>query len=279
MFKLHNVYMNEETAGDQLAASEPVEQSSETSGAWYDSFSEEVKGNQNVTKFTSAEELAKSYINAQRLIGAEKIPMPTTDEDWSNTYARLGRPDDPSGYEINAPEGMEVNEQFQQQFAELAHQIGLSQKQAAALAEFDFNRHSTSMEEFTQNQEAATNSAIESLQKEWGNAFEQNVNIASRALKEFASPEDMEFINNATIDGVPVGNHPTIVKLMNNIGKGMMESGKLEGQGNEQVMTPSQIEDKQAQLMAHPAYLDSRHPEHASISRQVKELFELRYPS
>lgn len=267
--------MDDEPVDSGAPASEPT---ATEGGNWFDSFAEDIKTNQNVTKFGSAEELAKSYINAQQLIGRDKIPMPVTDEDWSNTYARLGRPEEPTGYEINAPEGIEVDADKQQAFFNLAHEIGLSQKQAEALAAFDFDTHGSAMEQLTQQQQQATDAALGQLKNEWGQAFDQNVQIANRALSEFASEADIDFLNNAEIDGVRLGDHPALVKLFNNIGKGMLEGGKLEGKGTEMALTPQEIQDKVQSLMAHQAYTDSRHPEHKQIARQVQELFKLQYP-
>ena len=58
----------------------------------------------------------------------------------------------------------------------------------------------------------------------------------------------------------------------------MMESGKLEGKGSDLVMTPNEVQAKQAQLMAHPAYTDRNHPEHKVINGEVQKLFKLQFP-
>ena len=76
-----------------------------------------------------------------------------------------------------------------------------------------------------------------------------------------------------TVDGVKLADHPVLAKMFANIGKGMMESGKLEGVGSEQLMSPQDIQDKIGSLMGNPAYMDNRHPEHKAIARQVQQLF------
>jgi len=269
--------MNDEPV-DGGAPAESVAQPATDNGAWYDVFAEDIRENQNITKFNSAEELAKSYINVQHLIGADKIPMPVTEDDWANTYAKLGRPEEPTGYEIKAPEGVEVDEARQGKFLELAHSIGLSQKQAEALAEFDFSSTQESMENLNKTFEQSTQEALDGLKKEWGNAYDQNVEIYKRAVGEFADESTMDFLKNTLVGNVALGDHPAIVKLMSSIGKGMMESGKLEGKGAEMALTPAQLQDKQAQLMANPAYTNRNHPEHKAINRQVQELFKLQFP-
>lgn len=276
MFKQYP-YMEEEPGaeggeGGGGAAPEPV-----NGGKWYESLPEDMRGDQNITKFDSVESMAKSWLNAQRLIGQDKIPVPQTDEDWDNVYSRLGRPEDPTGYKIEAPEGLEVNADIQGAFLETAHKLGLNQAQVEGLAQWQFEQSINGEESSKAASESALNEKMESLKKEWGQAFDQNASIAQRAVNEFASDADRDFLNNAVIDGVKAGNHPVLARLFHNIGKQMMESGKLEGKGAEGVLTPKELEDQTTKLMNHPAYTNRQHPEHKMVMRQVQELFEKRF--
>lgn len=238
---------------------------------------EDIRSDQNITKFDSTEALAKSYINAQQLIGRDKIPMPVTDEDWSNVYNRLGRPEDVTGYKIDAPEGVEINQDAQNSFLEMAHKAGFNQNQVEMLAQWEFARSQEAQNASQQSSEQAFNDAINGLKNEWGNAFEQNANIAVRAAGEFLNDADRDFLANAKIDGVNVGDHPAFLKMFHKIGTQMMEGKQLEGLGSEQAKTPQEIEDERSSLMNNPAYVDRNHPEHAKVLRQVQELFKLQY--
>ncbi len=274
MFVKKYVLMDEEPI--ETGGGEPQ---AEESGKWYDSLPEDMREDKNITKFDSVESLGKSWLSAQRLIGADKIPVPQTDEDWGNVYNRLGRPEEPTGYDIKAPEGAAIDENMQSEFLNTAHSLGLSQKQVEGLAAWEFQRGSAMAESSSQASEQAFNEAMEGLKSEWGGAFEQNANIAVRAASEFMSESDKEFLNTAQINGVALGDHPAFLKMFNNIGKQMMEGKTLEGVGSEMVKTPQEIEDERNSLMAHPAYLDKNHPEHNAIVRKVRESFELQYNS
>ncbi len=244
---------------------------------WYDSLPEDMRGDQNITKFDSVETMAKSWQNAQRLIGADKIPMPTTDDDWSGVYDRLGRPETAEGYEMPSVEGVEINEEIQASFRGVAHELGLNQKQVEGIAQWEMQQGLAGGEQSQASKEAAFNESVTSLKAEWGDAFEQNTNIAVRAAGEFLSESDTDFINSAEIDGVPLGNHPTFLKMFNNIGKAMMENKTLEGIGNEGAKTPQDIEDERNTLMANPAYIDKHHPEHKQIMRKVQDSFNAQF--
>ena len=107
--------MSEETGGDGTALGgepaaavvAPVVTPAAAEGNWYDSLPQDMREDQNITKFESVEVLAKSWQHAQKMIGADKIPMPQTDDDWSNVYTRLGRPYEANLYNIEAPEGFD----------------------------------------------------------------------------------------------------------------------------------------------------------------------------
>jgi len=241
---------------------------------WYDTLPQDMRDDQNITKFDSVEAMGKSWLNAQRLIGADKIPMPQTDEDWGNTFNRLGRPEEASGYEVNIPEGIEVSAENQTKFLEFSHKIGLNQKQVQEFVDWDIEQKSTATEAHDSATESATNEAISGLKSEWGAAFDQNVGIANRAINEFVNETELSFLQDNSIDGVKLADHPVMVKLFANVGKGMMESGKLEGVGSEQAMTPNEMQEKANTLMSNKAYTDNRHPEHKQLVRQVTQLFE-----
>lgn len=275
MFNFKHCLMNEEIgeAGGGLA--DAPNESNE--GKWYDSLPEEMRGDQNITKFDSVEAMGKSWLNAQRLIGADKIPMPQTDDDWGNVYDRLGRPEDAAGYKIEAPEGVEVNADMQQSFLEMAHKSGFSQKQVDELAAWQFEQGSSTQQQTEQQSEQAFTEAMNGLKSEWGNAFEQNANIAIRAAGEFLGDQDKAFLDSAKVDGVSLGDHPAFLKLFSNVGKQMMEGSKLEGLGSEVVKTPDEIAEERNTLMAHPAYLDKSHPEHNQVVKKIQNMFQQQY--
>jgi len=261
--------MEEELGGDT-----PPSGDGDT-GNWYDGFAEDIRTNNNITKFDSAEELGKSYINAQRMIGADKIPMPETDDDWSNVYGRLGRPDEASMYTIEAVDGFEVDEEQQNAFKEFAHGKGFSQSQLQALATFDMERQMASGTASKEASQAKLDEATNSLKSEWGEAHEQNVNLAARAASEFMGEAGKDFFENAKIDGIPAGEHPGLLKMFHSVAKGMMESSKLEGLSNEGKQTPQEISDSIGVEMAKSSYGDKSHPEHQAQMRKVKALYEL----
>ena len=120
--------MSEEQVAE-VSAEPEVAQSVEA--GWRDAIPEEIRGHKSLEHIQDVGSLAKSYVNAQSMIGADKVAIPgkhATDDDWGEVYRRLGRPDEPEGYQLdnNPGEGIEPNEQMLQWFMGAAHEAGLS---------------------------------------------------------------------------------------------------------------------------------------------------------
>ena len=117
----------------------PVEDSESQEQApvsFLDPLPEDLRGDPSLRNFTDAAGLAKSYVHAQRMIGAEKIALPgkaATEDDWRPVWSKLGAPDSADGYQI-AGEGFA--EQELQSFKEQAYAVGLTGQQAQQMATY-----------------------------------------------------------------------------------------------------------------------------------------------
>ena len=58
------------------------------------------KDEKALQNFQDMDGFVKSYLHSQKLVGADKIPIPNkyaTDEDWNAVYEKLGKPKSPDG--------------------------------------------------------------------------------------------------------------------------------------------------------------------------------------
>ena len=67
--------------------------------------SEDLKNDPTLSNFKDVESLAKTVVHQQKVLGS-RIPLPKTDEERNELYNKLGRPEDPSKYEVNIPNEM-----------------------------------------------------------------------------------------------------------------------------------------------------------------------------
>ena len=104
---MSNEQITQETVPVDQATTETVEQTpataptapAEQSSSWKDSISEEFRKDPSIEKFTEIDALAKSYINATRMIGTDKVAIPNknfTEDQWNEFYDKVGRPEPPA---------------------------------------------------------------------------------------------------------------------------------------------------------------------------------------
>jgi len=233
------------------------------------SLPEDLANEPSLRSFDDVGKLAKSYVHLVKRLGVPpdqlvRLPSSPDDTGWNEVYERLGRPNEVSGYEINAQD--EVTSQYLQE----AHKLGLSKVQARQLYDW-----------YTKNQESNTaadrdawqyqqQNYVQELQKEWGRDYAANTDVARRAFLQLADAETLKLVEETGI-----GNHPGLVKLMNKVGQLMAEDGLLQNDvGTSGNGGRVDIEGRLSELMAPDSpYWDGMHRDH---DRYVQEALRLR---
>jgi hypothetical protein len=127
---------------------------------------------------------------AQRL--GEKVPgvikLPQSPEDpgyadlMNNVFNQLGRPADVNGYKLpEIPEGVTPQPEAFKAFGEMAHQLGLTQKQFEALAKRELETQMTA----AQAQAKTKADAEAALKAEFGAAYETKTSMVKEFLQKF----------------------------------------------------------------------------------------------
>ena len=131
---------------------------------WKASLSDEIRADKSLENIKDIEGLAKSYVHAQKLVGADKIPVPNkfaTDKDWDAVYQKLGRPENPSGYKYDLPEDQSINQEALKNFSDQAHKLGLLPGQANGVVKF----YNDAMSKIQQDQDSVAVAARETVLK------------------------------------------------------------------------------------------------------------------
>ena len=103
---------------------------------WKDQLPEDLRDHSALAPIQDVGNLAKSFVNAQSMIGKDKIALPgqhSSPEEWNEVYTRLGRPEDPDGYQLELPD--DSSEELVGWYKKAAHDLGLNNIQAQKLAE------------------------------------------------------------------------------------------------------------------------------------------------
>ena len=261
--------MSEEQQVAEVVADATVAQSGgEVEFDWRSQIPEEIRDHKSLAHFTDVGAMAKSLVNAQSMIGADKVAIPgkhATDEDWGEVWRKLGRPDTPDGYELvnEMPEGIEQNDDMLNWFRNTAHEIGMTPTQAQKM----LGRYN----QFLGTQMGADEGMVEQLRetteielkKEYGAAFADRVSNGNAVMQEFGAEGLTEL---QLADGRLLGDHPEIIKMMVNVGEfinSKIGEDVLAGTKSSGGLAPDDARAKLQEIRApNSPYWDQRHPEH-----------------
>ena len=244
---------------------------------WKDTISEQFRNDPSIEKFTEIDALAKSYINATKMIGQDKLVIPnnnSTDDQWNEVYSKLGRPESADKYILDAKsETVPMEESAIKSFAEQSHKLGLNNKQAQGILEFYKNNMEGTAQQSKIDTETAQVQSEQQLRQEWGRDFEGKVKQAGALAKANIDPDvlDMQLQN-----GIRLGDHPEIIKGFAKIAS-MMSEDKILSTESENVNTTKDLESEIAAIMNDKTgpYYNNSHPEHDKMVQQVYTLREM----
>lgn len=252
----------------------------EGQGNWYDSLPEGLKDNPNIMKYGSIEDLAQGHVNATQLIGRDRIPMPKTDAEYREVYAKLGMPDKADKYELpDADFGIDPSLYSPEEAAadkvwwkEQAHALGLSTKQASKAYEAFMTRQGAGSKAISQKIDGEVMRAEAMLRAEWGESYEGNITVANRGMAKLFGAEATQ-----AIVASGLGRNPAFVRGMYRFGMSALEDLGIDKRGNA-ARTPAQLAEEIAELQGNPAYFDNAHPEHEAVVERVFALQKRLHP-
>lgn len=260
--------------GSQGAASASAATAAAPVG-FLDSLPEDLRGEPSLRHFTDPAALAKSYVHAQRMIGADKIPLPgksATEEDWANVWAKLGRPQSPDEYQIQF-EGQALADSELESFRKSAFEAGLNNRQVDRMARFLEETVTSANASRSEMAEKAVYEAEQELRQEFGQAFEQRMALAYNAAKQLLGDADM--LDEVQLaDGRMLGDHPQVVRMFAKLAEQIGED-QLLGEASELIMTPQEATQRIAEMTRRDSpYWDRLHPEHDTYVAEVLRLRE-----
>ena len=255
----------------------PTTEQPKVATSWKEAISEEFRQDPNIEKFTEIDALAKSYINATKMIGQDKVAVPnknSTEDQWNEVYDKLGRPESPDKYSLDVKSDVvPLDNGAVKQFAENAHKLGLSNKQAQGVLEFYKNSMEGTAQQSKVDTETAQVQAEQELRQEWGREFENNVKKAGALAKANINSDilDLELKS-----GIRVGDHPELIKGFAKIAS-MMSEDKIVSPESDSASKSADIESEISTITNNTdgPYWNKGHPDHDKVVQQVYTLREM----
>ena len=242
--------------------------------SFLESLPEDLRNEPSLRNFTDPGSLAKSYVHAQRMIGADKVAIPgkhATPDEWREVYTRLGAPTDAGAYEIQGIDGL--GDEAISGFKQRAYEAGLTNQQANAIMEY-YGDQAAAARAIEENKiQGAQEQSIAELQQEFGRAFEQKLQLAQSAARTFLGGTEL-FDEIELADGRLLGDHPDVVRMFATLGEQIGED-KLVGEPTEMIMTPQEAQRQIDELtLPNSPYWDKTHPNKDRIVEEVLRLRE-----
>jgi len=267
-----NVVQNNTEATPQTVLTE-TEQPKELN--FKDLIPENFREEKSLENFNNMEDFVKSYLHAQKLVGADKIPVPNkhaTEEDWNEVFKRLGAPSDPNDYKYDFKD-QEMDQGQVQEFNKTAHRLGLLPKQAEGLIKFynEMNVNNAASQE-----EAAAQSQMNveaELKKEFGPQYNKRLDQAKRLAVNSLGQDFLE--NTYLKDGSRLGDNLNVIKAFSDLADKLSEDPIIQGDGTS-YMTAKDIEKEITELTQEgSAYWDKNHINHQKAVDEVLKLREM----
>lgn len=263
-------------AGGAGAGGAPNDPAKSTPTDWRTSLPKELQEDATLKKFTSVHALAGAYVNAQKLIGADKIAIPTehtSAEEFRGVLNKLGLPEKVDDYKLEFKE-KSIGTDFTKKFTAKAHEIGILPKQAQALADWYGEVADAEMvnaQNFSKQQFEQT---VADLKKEWGNGYNLNVGRANKVLLEYGGKELVQAFNEQGL-----GANKSVLQLLAKLGEHLYKEPKHLGGGESGVgdMTPKELDAAMAKLRSEPAFYDRNHPRHKIVVEEMDGLAKQRW--
>ena len=241
---------------------------------------EDIRQHPSLSPIKDVENLARSYVNAQRLIGADKVPMPVnpTDEDLDRIYDRLGRPESPDKYGIS-PDGNILTEERATEYADIAHKLRLTPDQAQGVLDYYRSVAENDMTSMTTaNTQAMEQSAAE-LQAEWGDNYDAKMQSAQKVVDQFEAGNIMEM---QLADGTKLGNHPEVIRAFAKIAdfrQTVTSEDTVSESTSSMGMSVQQAGNEIQAIMGDRshAYWDKKNPQHQQAVDRMAQLMEMQH--
>ncbi len=251
----------------------------ETAQEWRATLPEDIANHSAIKDIKTVEDLAKSTINAQKMVGADRVSIPAKDagdEAWSEFYTKLGRPEQSDGYELpteNMPDTL--SPEVHAALSSEAHRLGLNKQQYAGLVRHMVTTAHEKQQGNAKAQDENRQAAETELRNRFGSAYDQNLNLAKTAVEKFGGETLM-----SRLAETGLANDPELIEAFSKIGRLVAEDEVIGGGGGQSFMlspeeAKSEIDRKLSDPDFRDNYFNGHLPGHKHAVQEMQKLYDL----
>jgi hypothetical protein len=174
------------------------------------------------------DDVVKSAMDAEAKMGTmAAIPNEkSTPEERAAFYTKLGVPEKPEGYKLEKQPDLTYDEGQIKEFQTMAHKLGLSNDQANAMFKEINGRAQKALQDYQTRTDEARVAIETGLKTEWGQKYDENLQVVTRGLKAFA-PKDLL----ADAEATGMGNRKSFIQLFHKLGLTVKEDSAIHPMG------------------------------------------------
>jgi len=265
-----------------------VDSSGKFSETWRDSLPEDIRGDESLKVVTDFPGLVRQHINAQKMIGKDKVVVPgpnASDAERDAFFTAIGRPKTAGDYKVEIPPDLKgiFDPARLDKARAIAHKLGVTQAQFEGYMKAEAEAATELLAGEDKATEAAKQSANDELRRRFGGAYDERMHVANRLVSEIC-PEPSKQFNMLQ----KFGNDPDFIEFVSDCGAKLVEHKALIAEITR--ATPKEAESKMAELRATPGYLmvdkttgkllkDTDPAKHKAITDEITKLVKETYPA
>lgn len=197
--------------------------------------------------------LVKGYVHAQRLVGRDKVVVPTEKskpEEWKAYFNKVGLPEKIDDYKVDIKDSMFSPEQMNKIKA-MAYENNVLPHQFQKLMETFGAEQNAIIEQQTKASEQSLAEATEALKKEWGEGFQKNIHNARTVVKHFGGEDTLKYLEESGL-----ANDVNLVKFLAGIGAKLNKEDTFQKDVSERFG----LTKDEAKARLNNMYADTKHP-------------------
>ena len=241
---------------------------------WYGQVDEVTQGYIGNKGWKGASDVINGYRNLEKLMGHDRagrtVTIPKEGEDTTDFYTKLGRPSDADGYKFQI-EGDESD--LAKWFREQSFQHNLSQDQAAGLMN-QFNARMDQLSKDSETDQAAEfDNQMSELKRDWGSAYDANMNAAKKAANKFGFTEQ-------DIDAMEKAMGPkALFHRMSDIGRALAEDSFETGNRESNFhLSPAEAKSRIEDLKLDDSFMQKYMAGERTAVEKWSKLFQAAFP-
>jgi hypothetical protein len=267
---------------EEAVAPDRATPDAEAESDWLDTIDPETADFARTKGWEDLNAVIRSYQNLESMLGSDRagrtVVLPGDENDTealNDIYDRLGRPEVADGYELQR-EDAPADDRMLGWFRGVAHEAGLSQRQARALFDAWGTMATERIAEARQSAQSAAEHGVEALRAQWGARFDSRMVAAERASRRFG-PDGAKALQ-ASLGYAPV------MDFLARIGDALGEDTLPVGEGRSGFgLSPEEARSSYDQRKRDPDFIaalqDAGHPGHAAASAERARYLSAIWPN